>query len=55
MYRTLTQRLATLPADTILFPGHDYGPVPSRTMGEERAESYYLQPRSLEEWMRLMG
>ncbi|MBI2214645.1 MAG: MBL fold metallo-hydrolase [Acidobacteria bacterium] len=55
MYRTLTQRLATLPADTILFPGHDYGPVPSRTLGEERAESYYLQPRSIEDWMRMMG
>lgn len=55
MYRTLTQRLATLPSDTILFPGHDYGPVPSRSLGEERSESYYLQPRSLEDWMRLMG
>lgn len=55
MYRTLTQRLATLPADTVLYPGHDYGSVPSRTLGEEREESYYLQPRSLEEWLMLMG
>ena len=55
MYRTLTQRLATLPADTILYPGHDYGPLPSRTLGEERQQSYYLQPRSLEDWLMLMG
>lgn len=55
MYRTLTQRLASLPADTILFPGHHYGPRVSSTLGEERVENYYLRPRSLEDWMALMG
>lgn len=55
MYRTLTQRLATLPADTVLFPGHDYGSSTSSTMGEQRSTNYALQPKSLEDWLRLMG
>lgn len=55
MYRTLTQRLSTLPDDTQLFPGHHYGPRVSSTMSDERAENYYLRPRSLEDWLALMG
>ena len=55
MYRTLTQRLAKLPASTVLYPGHHYGPTPTSTFGELRVANYYLQPRSLEEWLGLMG
>ncbi|MFQ5719905.1 MAG: MBL fold metallo-hydrolase, partial [Acidobacteriota bacterium] len=36
MYRTLTQRLARLPDDVILLPGHDYGPAATSTLGEQR-------------------
>jgi glyoxylase-like metal-dependent hydrolase (beta-lactamase superfamily II) len=55
MYRTLTQRLAKLPATTILYPGHHYGPTPTSTLADERRDNYYLHPRSLEEWLGLMG
>lgn len=55
MYRSLTQRLAKLPADTVLYPGHDYGPSPTSTLGDERSQNYYLQVSSLEDWRRLMG
>lgn len=55
MYRTLTQRLAKLPATTVLYPGHHYGPTPTSTLGDERRDNYYLQPRSLDEWLGLMG
>ena len=36
MYESLTQRLATVPDDTVLYPGHLYSPEPSATMGETR-------------------
>lgn len=29
------QKLAKLPSETIIYPGHDYGEVPSRTLKEE--------------------
>src|SRR5918996_659521 len=55
MYESLTQRLAAVPDDTVLFPGHLYSPDPSATMGETRARNYVFRPRSLEEWMSLFG
>jgi glyoxylase-like metal-dependent hydrolase (beta-lactamase superfamily II) len=55
MYRTLTQRLARLPAATVLHPGHDYGPAPTSTLERERAANPYLRVDSLEAWRRLMG
>lgn len=55
MYRTLTQRLATLPASTVLYPGHNYGQSASSTMEEQRRTNYALQPKSLDDWLQLMG
>ncbi len=55
MYQTLTQRLAKLPATTVLYPGHHYGPTPTSTLGDERRDNYALRPQSLEEWLGLMG
>ena len=54
MYRTLTQRLATLGDAIRLYPGHDYGEVPHSTLGEERRTNFYLRVGSLEQWRRLM-
>ncbi len=55
MYATLTQRLAALPAATVLYPGHDYGPTPTSTLAAERASNPYLRVASLEVWRRAMG
>jgi len=55
MYRTLTQRLARLPATTVLYPGHDYGPTPTSTLARERASNPSLRLDSLEAWRRVMG
>ena len=55
MYRTLTQRLAILPDDTVLYPGHDYGDTPTATMGEQRQSNYALRVPDLDSWLRLMG
>jgi glyoxylase-like metal-dependent hydrolase (beta-lactamase superfamily II) len=54
MYHTLTGKLAKLPADTVLFPGHHYGPAPTSTIGDELRENVYLRVPSLEAWRRLM-
>jgi glyoxylase-like metal-dependent hydrolase (beta-lactamase superfamily II) len=55
MYRTLYERLATLPADIVLYPGHDYGSVPYAPLGEVRQTNAHLRVPNLETWRRLMG
>ena len=55
MYHSLTQVLAKLPADTRLFPGHNYAAKPVSTIGDEKRENYYLNIKSLDDWTSLMG
>lgn len=55
MYFSLTQRLAKVSDDTVLYPGHLYAPEPSATMGETRARNYVFQPKTLDDWMRFFG
>lgn len=55
MYHTLTGKLAKLPRETVLYPGHNYGPTPVSTIGDELETNHYLRIRSLEDWRRLMG
>lgn len=45
------RRLMTLPDDTVVWPGHDYGPTPSSTIGWEKRHNvnakeygYYVAP-----------
>jgi glyoxylase-like metal-dependent hydrolase (beta-lactamase superfamily II) len=55
MYESLTTRLARIPDDTILFPGHLYSAESSAPMGEIRRTNYVFMPRSVEEWMGMFG
>lgn len=55
MYHTLTGKLAKLPADTVLYPGHHYGPTETSTIGDELRDNVYLRMASLDDWRRLMG
>lgn len=55
MYISLTQRLAKLPEETVLYPGHDYGPTRTATIGEQRRTNQYMRIRSIEDWRALMG
>jgi len=55
MYHTLTTKLAKLPADTVLYPGHHYGPRETSTIGDELRQNHYMKVRSLDDWRRLMG
>ncbi len=47
------QKLKTLPDHLIVCPGHDYGPAPSRTLGEEKRSNRTLLAANLEEFYKL--
>jgi glyoxylase-like metal-dependent hydrolase (beta-lactamase superfamily II) len=55
MYRSLTERLAKIPDDAVLFPGHLYSREPSAKMGDTRRQNFVFKPRSIEEWLRMFG
>ena len=55
MYDSLTNKLAKLPPQTILLPGHNYDPVPTATMAEVKARNPYLQATSLAAWRGTRG
>ena len=55
MYESLTQRLARIPDDAVLFPGHLYAPQASASMGETRQHNYVFAPRTPEQWLAMFG
>jgi glyoxylase-like metal-dependent hydrolase (beta-lactamase superfamily II) len=55
MHHSLLTTLAQLPKDLVVCPGHDYGPKPLSTLGEERRTNYTLKPRSLDEFIAFMA
>jgi len=55
MYFSLTQRLATVSDDTILFPGHLYSADPSATMGETRSRNFVFRIGGIEQWRTFMS
>ena len=36
------ERIFTLPADTLVWPGHDYGPAPNSTVGHEQHTNPFI-------------
>jgi hydroxyacylglutathione hydrolase len=54
MYDSLFNRLAKLDENLILYPGHNYGPTSTSTIGHERKTNYVLQPRSKQEFLELI-
>mgnify|MGYP006426146625 FL=1 len=54
MYHSI-QKLASLPDDTILLPGHNYSAVPHATMGETKQHNTYMRINDLETWKTMMG
>lgn len=54
MYYSLTQRLAALPDDTVLLPGHNYGGDAS-TIGREKRQNRLMQFASLHDFLGVMG
>ncbi len=54
MYESL-QRLAKLPDDTIVYPGHRYSLPSSATMTAIREQNYVFRPASREQWLTMFG
>lgn len=54
MFKTLTQRLNSLPDDTILYPGHFYGGNHA-PMSDVRKHNKYLKIKDLNEWYKIRG
>lgn len=52
LYRSL-RRLAEFPAETRVYPGHDYGPRPVSTIGFELENNPYLRCPDLESFIHL--
>lgn len=55
MWDSLNNKLAKLPDEVVLYPGHDYGPTPTATMREQKRSNPYLQIPTLELWLRMHG
>ncbi|GJL80320.1 MAG: MBL fold hydrolase [Nitrospinaceae bacterium] len=55
LFRTLTQRLAKIQDEIVLYPGHNYGGKSHAPMGEVRENNAYLKINRLEDWLQVMG
>ncbi len=55
LYESLTQRLAKVPDDALVYPGHRYSDEPFAAMGETRRTNVVLRPRSAQEWLAMFG
>jgi sulfur dioxygenase len=56
LYASITERLFTLPDDTIVYPGHDYRGQTSSTIGAEKKHNPRVGGgRSLEEFKQIMS
>lgn len=55
MYESLTQRLAKVGDDVVLYPGHLYSEKPAASLGEVRQRNVVFRPQSLDQWMTMFG
>lgn len=55
LYESLTQRLARLPDDTVLYPGHLYSPEPHLPLGEVRRRNHVFRVPTLEAWRAMFA
>ncbi len=53
LFSSLHDVIMVLPTTTLVYPGHDYGEVPFRTLGEESHKNPALRARTVEEFERM--
>jgi glyoxylase-like metal-dependent hydrolase (beta-lactamase superfamily II) len=53
LYHSLFDKIAQLPADTKVYPGHNYGEKPVSTLGYEKSHNPYYQCQNREEFIEL--
>ncbi len=52
LHHSLHDILAKLPKETILYPGHNYTPEPTSTIGAQLKENPYLAAQTLQQFLR---
>ena len=55
LYHSLFDKLLKLPPETLVYPAHDYKGRESSTIAAEIADNRRLKPRTVEEFVELMG
>jgi len=55
MYESLHNKLARLPDETLLFPGHLYAPEPSSSIGEQKRTNPFLRVARLQDFLAFLG
>ena len=55
LYESLTQKLAVVPDDAVVFPGHMYSPAPAAPLGDVRTHNYVFRPHTREQWLMMFG
>ncbi len=51
MYHSLYDVVMKLPDDVVIYPGHNYGPTPCATIGEQKESNPYLQCANIQEFL----
>jgi hydroxyacylglutathione hydrolase len=54
IYHSLFDKIAKLDESLIVYPGHDYGPHPTSTIGLEKKTNYVMQSRSIQDFLSFM-
>jgi hydroxyacylglutathione hydrolase len=54
MFESL-RAIMKLPDSTMIYPGHDYGEAPFRTLGEEKASNPFLLARDIRDFLSLFA
>jgi glyoxylase-like metal-dependent hydrolase (beta-lactamase superfamily II) len=49
------QKLAALPDDTVVFPGHRYSPAGAAALSEVKEINFVFKPRSQQQWLQMFG
>lgn len=55
MYHSLMDVVSKLDNGLVVYPGHNYGPSETSTIGREKMTNLMLQPRSKQEFLEMMG
>ena len=55
LYHSLFDILHNLEDDLVLFSGHNYGSIPTSTLGQEKKMNFVMQKRTEQEFVEMMG
>lgn len=54
LWDSLLNKIAKMDDDLEVYPGHDYGPLPHDSLGNQKRGNYTLEPRTVQEFVQFM-